>query len=61
MAKTIKGGNTMEQTTILCMDEMTPDEFNQFLEKGFNDLQNGNLLDFDTVVRSLETRFESIE
>lgn len=48
----------MDQITIPCIDEMTPDEFNQFLEKGLEDLRNGNVLDFDTVFDELEKRFE---
>ena len=61
MAKTIKGGNTMEQITIPCIDEMSSAEFNQFLEKGLDDLKNGNLLDFETVMESLEKRFDIVE
>ena len=48
----------MEKITIPCLDDMTPEEFTQFLQVGIDDLEKGNLLDFDTVFDELEKRFE---
>ena len=47
----------MDTQTIKFLDEMTPEEFKQFLEEGLDDLRKGNVLDFDTVFEELEKRY----
>lgn len=47
----------MDTQTIKFLDEMTPEEFKQFLQEGIDDLKKGNVLDFDEVFDELEKRY----
>ena len=59
MTKTNKGGKQMDVPKPRCLDDMTKEEFWEFIEEGLEDYHAGRIMDFDTAFNELEKRYSA--